>query len=473
MPRPPAKFQLIPLSSILVDRESRQRREIDTKGLRESIAKLGVLQPIIVQQQAEGVFALIAGERRLQACIELHAEGKHIDCIPARLFDELSEIERQIIELEENIKRQDLEWLDLVRSMGRIHALYCALDPGWTQGETADAISVSSGIVSMYLKVFGYIEDPRVLAAGTVREAYNLLDRRGQRAAGDALQEILETTNEVMPLQAPAVSEVVGAIASEVLAGAGGGALPKHGLVVLPPRHDDPAQAILCESFLQWAPHYAGKKFNILHCDFPYGTEVFSGPQMSGSHDTYNDSFGLYVELLDCLCTNLDRLMSVSGHLVFWFSDKHRRYTEDTFRAKAPSIEFVPSALIWTKSDNAGVASDSQRFPRHTYETALFGIRGGRKLVRVAADVYGAPTDKRWHVSTKPEPVLKHFLSMIVDENTRLLDPTCGSGSSLRAAEELGAASVLGMDIDERTVGLARTALRNSRMLRNASREIG
>jgi len=40
-------------------------------------------------------------------------------------------------------------------------------------------------------------------------------------------------------------------------------------------------------------------------------------------------------------------------------------------------------------------------------------------------------------------------MQMFVDENTTLLDPTCGSGSALRAAESLGARHVLGLEKDE------------------------
>jgi DNA modification methylase len=59
------------------------------------------------------------------------------------------------------------------------------------------------------------------------------------------------------------------------------------------------------------------------------------------------------------------------------------------------------------------------------------------------------PTDHKDHMSTKPEPMLRHFFRMFVDENTYMLDPTCGSGTALRAAEALDAAYVQGIEIDE------------------------
>jgi predicted RNA methylase len=98
--------------------------------------------------------------------------------------------------------------------------------------------------------------------------------------------------------------------------------------------------------------------------------------------------------------------------------------------------------------------------------------RGKRQIVRIVGDAYSAPRDARLHVSAKPIPVLKHFMTMLVDENTTLFDPTCGSGNALVAAEDLGASSVLGLEIDETQCGIARQALRASRSMRGLSHAI-
>jgi predicted RNA methylase len=58
---------------------------------------------------------------------------------------------------------------------------------------------------------------------------------------------------------------------------------------------------------------------------------------------------------------------------------------------------------------------------------------------------------------------------MFVDEGTRLLDPTCGSGAALRAAEDLGAQMVLGLERDPEHASAAKSALRQFRALKRAS----
>ena len=159
---------------------------------------------------------------------------------------------------------------------------------------------------------------------------------------------------------------------------------------------------------------------------------------------------------------------------MFWFSNKFdiELYTRDTFRRLAPRIEWTRYPLIWLKSDNSGIAAIPTREPRHIYEVCLLGYAGQRQLVQLKADAYACPTDKSLHTSTKPEPMLRHFMSMLVDSNTTLFDPTCGSGSALRAAESLGASRVLGLESDPRMVELARSALRQSRTKREAEKAL-
>jgi DNA modification methylase len=66
-------------------------------------------------------------------------------------------------------------------------------------------------------------------------------------------------------------------------------------------------------------------------------------------------------------------------------------------------------------------------------------------------------------MSTKPEPVLRHFFRMFIDENSTVLDPTCWSETALRAAESLRAAYVLGIEQNKDFAERATIALEESR----------
>jgi len=434
----------VPIDSIVVNRAERQRKQIVTKDLEASISNIGLINPIVIDAEHN----LKAGERRLEACRKLG----HKDIL-ARFVEDLSPIEAQIIELEENLKRSELEWQDQVDAVARIHGLYLALDPDWTMTETAEAISLTQGTVSMYVRVSSELKlgakvegtpqtavAARIADSGSIREAYNIISRRESRAMGDAVEELLGlATGAKEPENIPSEPRL---------------------------------EHILNESFLTWAPRYSGPKFNLIHCDFPYGVEFAAGPYGLGAEpgEAYADSDELYWALIECLCKNIESLVSPSAHLMFWCSAELRRVnkTLETFLKLAPSIEFHKFPLIWVKSDNKGIAGDPSRHPRHIYEICLLGTRGRRQVAKIVSDAYSCPTDKRLHISTKPEPMLRHFMTMLVDESTSLLDPTCGSGAALRAADSLGARSILGLEIDSECCERARQALRVERLKRLA-----
>jgi len=115
--------------------------------------------------------------------------------------------------------------------------------------------------------------------------------------------------------------------------------------------------------------------------------------------------------------------------------------------------------LVWLKSDNSGIIPDANRGPRRIYETAFLCTRGDRKIVKAKGNAVSAPTTKKYHMSEKPTSVLTHFMSILVDENTLMLDPTCGSGNSVKVAEELGARWSLGLEMNPEYVERAKENL--------------
>ena len=474
----------VPLSHIWVDRERRQRRKVVPESLTSSILRHGIMNPLIVRpvlpdspQDARGyVYELIAGEQRLSA-----ANLVGLDEVPVRLRENLSQAEAFELELEENIRRLDLSWQDRCRATAQLHGLWeieaQTQNPpiAWSHEATAERLGFSRGLITMYLRVVPELEDPRIFSATTCRAAFDILSRRDHREVDDVLSGLLEVGLELAPEPEPGPSPGPTAplppASQPSLSGTSPVAL-SHPLPTTPAPAPPPRpESILLADFLTWAPQYSGPKFNLLHCDFPYGVNAFSGGSNRQHKEVgYDDSPDIYWALVAALCKNLDRFLAYSAHVVFWFSMNHYEETLTRLRHDAPSIQWDPFPLIWHKSDNAGIIPDASRGGRRTYETALFGAREDRKIIKPLALSYSAPTDKEHHPSTKPVPVLKHFFGMLVDSGTRLLDPTCGSGSALRAAEALGAAQVLGLELDPEHHANASRALRGDRALRGVGK---
>jgi len=106
------------------------------------------------------------------------------------------------------------------------------------------------------------------------------------------------------------------------------------------------------------------------------------------------------------------------------------------------------------------------------FETAFFGSRGRRAInpkYTGTHNIVSAPSENIPGVfaTVKPVAVLMHFFKPLIDpDNASVLDPTCGSGTALIAAEALGAKHVLGLEIDPGTAADARNKLLLARKTR-------
>lgn len=453
------------LSSIWIDRQSRQRKEVSVEDLLESIPRLGLLVPLIVTAEPGPngeLYKLLAGERRYTACTKLF-----LSPVPVRLLSDLPPLEQRLVELEENLRRKDLGWQDQCQAIASIHDVLAEGNPDWSYARTAERIGYAKEWIRRCSRIAKELHRDNIRSMDTATRAYNMISREDERVADDAISKILHSANE-------AASDAIDDILAEVKKPASDASPDAPILPPIPasPRVTPADESILQQSFLEWAPTYSGEPFNLIHCDFPYGVNVFGGA-WSGKQTwhNYNDAPDIYIDLIKCLCTNLDRIMSHSAHLVFWLSGdiKIQAQTLQLFAELAPTLAFCNFPLMWLKSDNVGIMPDPKREPRRIYETALIASREDRFLLKPVSNAIAAQTNKEHHPHTKPEPVLKHFFQMFVDSNTRFLDPTCGGGSSLRAAEALGAEYVLGLEISDDYVLNARRALNNSRVLRKAS----
>ena len=86
------------IDEIVVGERAREESG-DLDALAGSICRCGLLQPLIV----DGRNRLVAGQRRLEACKRLGWPE-----VPVRRYDDLGEVERRMVELEENLRRKDL-----------------------------------------------------------------------------------------------------------------------------------------------------------------------------------------------------------------------------------------------------------------------------------------------------------------------------------------------------------------------------
>src|SRR6476646_2219620 len=249
-------FHLVPLDSINVQRDDRQRRELlDTDVLADSINRLGLIHPIVITRQGD----LVAGERRYTAVKSLGWTA-----IPVQYTDELDPAQLRAIELEENIKRQDITWLDQVNAVVEYHRLRASQTPGWGQADTATDIGLSHQHTNRLLQVAEEIKlgNKMVIEAPKLSTAVGLSERARERRDQAVLDRL-------------------------------------HGSFGSPPLADSP-QSILVEDFNEWVVEAdTTPRFNLLHCDFPYGIDADTFNQSSApSWGSYEDSRDTWAQLM-------------------------------------------------------------------------------------------------------------------------------------------------------------------------------
>lgn len=420
------EFTSVPIDSITWKRAGRIRKVITEDAIQEkmeSMARLGMIHPIAITREYEG----IAGETRWTAARRLGWTS-----IAIHWADTLDEKELLKIEYEENYKRTDLPWQDQCDFLRRFHEMCLEEDADWTQTQTAFAMGLSPSTVTNQLAVAMEIAagNARVVDIKEYSTAVGIVRRQKERKASDELSMIKIGSEDD----------------GEDGTGTDGGAGDAQTL-----------SPIVTASFLDWVKTYDGPSFNLISCDFPYGIGADKFNQGSAdAYGGYEDSPDTYWTLVRALVDNKEKLLGTSGHIIFWFS---MRYYAETLAILKDHFWVDPYPLVWHKSDNKGTLPDPERGPRRVYEVAFLCSFGDRKIIQPVSNTFSGPTVKLGeHMSEKSEDMQVHFMRMMVDENTRLLDPTCGSGSSLRAAARLGAGSVLGLEMNPEFADLARRA---------------
>ena len=182
-----ATYQELPIDSI-VPNPFQPREEFDEAGidsLADSIAEVGVLQPILVRPDGSGSYQLIAGERRWRA-----SRQAGLTEIPAivREVRDVGALEQAVVE---NLHRQDLNALEEAAAYQQLID-----DFGFTQEQLAQRVGKSRPAVTNTLRLLnlppsiqGLLIDGR-LAAAHARALLSVEDRvEQQRLAELAVDE--------------------------------------------------------------------------------------------------------------------------------------------------------------------------------------------------------------------------------------------------------------------------------------------
>lgn len=419
--------------------DKRQRTEMDASKLvelKESIAKRGLLHPIIINVLPDET-KLVVGERRLRAVEALHKEGREFrhagkvvekGFIPATKISELSAFELLSIEFDENQAREDFSWQDRDRALAAIHEARVALNPKQTIRDTANAL----------------LEDGKVTSAA------------GQPIASDGAlrRSITEAQVVARNLDVPAVAKARNHNEAFQIAMAHETRAHEAELVrrKLKKAEDGLTIKLIHGSALDVLPTLDDGFVDLIFADPPYGLNAGNAGfrERTVHHHNYDDTPENARRIMQAIIEQGWRVSKPEGANLFLFSIiDHWEF----WKAACSNMGWVPwgRPVIWQKSKSEGLAPWGSQGFRYTYDMIFWATKGKKGLISSPVDILSfnrVPRNERTYAAEKPIDLLSLIIQAATLPGDVVLDPTAGSGSTIRAARLLKRHAI-GIEIDQ------------------------
>jgi len=407
-------MQLIPASSIILapDRQRKEFEPVALGELSETIRTKGLLHALVMREAPEG-FILVAGERRLRAIQDmwmlggdLKHDGQSIPegMIPYTTLGQLTPLQAEEAELEENLHRKDLTWQENAAAMAKLHRIRSVQAQSEGRIHTvADTAMETKGrsdgsyqdSVRKDLIVAKHLHNPLVAAAKTADEAFKILKKQ-------------ETTQKYID-QAAVVGKTFTASIHEI--------------------HNT--------SCLAWMATALPETFDVILTDPPYGmgADTFGdggGGRLANNEHHYKDDYAGWQVLMQSWAPLSFRVAKSQAH-AYVFCDIDNFHELKRYMKEAGWYVFR-TPFICTKP-NSGRVPLPDEGPRRQWECILYAIKGHRKTTAIYPDVITTTADAGLtHGAQKPVALFENLLQRSVRPGDVVLDAFAGSGTIFPAA---------------------------------------
>jgi DNA modification methylase len=410
-------LQVILTKDILISPD-RQRKEFDLTALQElgnSIQGKGLLHAVVLRQTEAGM-VLVAGERRLKAVIELQMLGGRFkfnnqvipeDYIPYVNIGDLSALEAEECELEENLHRKDLTWQESSAAMAKLHKIRSGQAQAQGRVHTvADTAMETKGrsdgsyqeAVRREILIAKHLDNPLIAKAKDTNEAFKILKKQEEVQKNVALALVVGKT-----------------FSSEV-------------------------HRALNVNCLDWMRSAIPEQFDVILTDPPYGmgAQAFGDGgdgKMANSEHHYDDSYESWKELMTAWAPLSYAVAKPEAH-AYVFCDLDNFHELKLLMQLAGWYVFR-TPFICTKP-NSGRVPLPDRGPRRQYETLLYAIKGKKKTTAIYPDVITTVQDlATTHGAQKPVELYKNLLLRSIRPGDHVLDCFAGSGTIFPACHQM------------------------------------
>jgi len=408
-------MQVIKVKEIVIE-DDRQRKEFEPVAIGElaqTIQTRGLLHAIVLRQRDDGRFVLVAGERRLRAIQDMWMLGGQLlhnnqaipeGFIPYVTLGQITSLQAEEAELEENLHRKDLTWQESAGAMSKLHRIRSAQAQAEGRVHTvADTAMETKGrsdgsyqeSVRKELIVSKFLHNPEVAKAKDTNEAFKIIKR----------QEAQEKNIQL----AQSVGETFTASIHE-------------------------AFNVDC---LTWMGSCPPETFDVILTDPPYGmgADTFGdggGNRLSNNEHHYKDDYQGWQRLMQAWCPLSFAVAKEQAHAYVFCDIDNFHELKRMMQAAGWYVFRTP--FICTKPGSGRVPLPSEG-PRRQYETLLYAIKGHKNTTAIQSDVITTYQDENTtHGAQKPTMLYENLLSRSVRPGDTVLDSFAGSGTIFPAA---------------------------------------
>lgn len=419
----------IPLTQIII-KPNRQRQEFEPEALQDlknSIEDRGLMHPPVLRREGDA-WVLVAGERRLKAISEIFELGGRFQCngetfadgvVPFTNLGELSLLEAEEAELDENLKRRDLTWQEHAAAVARLHALRSA------QKEVKRAEAI---------EVIGEASSPATPAHTIADTAEELTGRRDGSYQDTIRKEIIVAKH----LDNPAIAKAKSADeAFKILKRQEEQKKNMELAAVVGASFNADQHQLFNVNCLEWMarPENAGQ-FDVILTDPPYGMDAQDfgdgAGRLDGIEHHYDDSYDSWKKLISDWAA-LSFVVAKSQAHAYVFCDIDRFHELKLYMQEAGWYVFR-TPLINHKINSGRVPLPDQG-PRRQYELVLYAIKGKKPVTHIYPDVISTSGDENMsHGAQKPVALYQNLLQRSVRAGDKVLDSFAGSGTIFPAA---------------------------------------
>jgi site-specific DNA-methyltransferase (adenine-specific) len=413
------RVAMIPIGEVMISPDRAREVMGDLTETEANMKEVGLISPIAVEDNKDGTYSLLAGERRF-TIIKRHNGTQ--SSIPARVFEaeKLTPYLRKVIEKSENFFRKDMEYFEMDKLTLEIHRMMQDArgikrpgpgNKGWSLDNTAEMLGGSSKpVISQSIKRAELREQfPQLFTnCKTIEDATKLIKRVSVEATKEMLAQQIVKKQSNTPLSKLADSFII-----------------KDCLIGL---NDIPDGV-----------------FHLVEIDPPYGIDLTLQKKKDGESqytlNNYNEiDKSDYPSFLQKLLSQTYRVMVKHSWLIFWFAPEP--WFELVYREICRAgFETSRMCGIWSKG-TSGQNMNPQIRLSNTYEMFFYAWKGQPVLNKAGRGnefhCPPVPASQKIHPTERPLPLMREIYSTFAFPGSRVLIPFLGSGVGLLASQELG-----------------------------------